>query len=103
VVPQHPITYLLRCVDRPKLRRRIDAEDAVALLEWLARSAIVAPDPEGAPPRRSPDPGDDYLIALAAARGAALVSSDQHLLGLAGQIPVSSPADFLDLLRREQD
>jgi hypothetical protein len=40
------------------------------------------------------------LIALASDQGALLVSGDDHLLGLAGQIPVFSPADFLDLLQQ---
>ena len=40
-------------------------------------------------------PDDDYLIALAHSRDAALVSGDRHLLELAGKIPVFSPVDFL--------
>jgi predicted nucleic acid-binding protein len=51
---------------------------------------------------RSSDPGDDYLIALAAAERAALVSGDQHLLSLAALLPVFSPADLLGLLEKEQ-
>ena len=53
------------------------------------------------PPRRSPDPGDDHLIALAEAERALLVSGDQHLLGLAAAFPIRSVAQFLDLLRPE--
>ena len=47
---------------------------------------------------RSADPGDDYLIALASAHRAALVSGDKHLLSLSSKIPVFSPRDFLELL-----
>jgi len=45
---------------------------------------MLADDPGGEPPVRSPDPGDDYLLALAAAQCAALVSGDGDLLSLRG-------------------
>ncbi|MGH3444723.1 MAG: hypothetical protein ACRDPB_05060 [Nocardioidaceae bacterium] len=44
------------------------------------------------------DPDDDYLISLAEASKAMLVSGDADLQGLAGQIPVQSPESFRDLL-----
>jgi predicted nucleic acid-binding protein len=50
--------------------------------------------PEAPPPVRCKDPDDDYLIALAHSRSAALISGDRHLLELAGKIPVFSPAEF---------
>jgi len=56
------------------------------------------PDPEVAPPVRSRDPGDDYLVALAAAARATLVSGDAHLLELRDAIPVLSPREFPDTL-----
>ena len=43
-------------------------------------------------------PGDDYLIALAEASRAAIVSGDGHLLGLRDELPVYSPAELLALL-----
>jgi predicted nucleic acid-binding protein len=48
----------------------------------------------------SPDPDDDYLIALARAANADyLVSGDRHLLDLeAPDPPVLTPRQFLDLL-----
>jgi predicted nucleic acid-binding protein len=43
---------------------------------------------------KSPDPDDDYLIALARSSHSVLVSVDGDLLGLSDQIPVySSPAN----------
>ncbi len=39
-------------------------------------------------------PGDDYLIARAARHAAALLSGDEHLLELAGRVPVYSPRDL---------
>jgi predicted nucleic acid-binding protein len=44
------------------------------------------------------DPGDAYLVALAQAEGAALVSGDRHLLDLAGEQPIYSPRAFLEIL-----
>lgn len=93
------LSELERALRYPKLRKRIPSVEAEAVVEWLARSATMAPDPEDPPPVRSPDRGDDYLIALAAAQDALLVSGDDHLLGLADRIPVKSPADFLALVR----
>ena len=62
---------------------------------WLGRAAQLAADPPGLPPIRSEDPADDYLIALAAAERAVLISGDRHLTVLAGRIPVRTPAEFL--------
>lgn len=87
-----------RALAYPKLRKRITEEEGRRVLEWLGVSAKVADDPDDPPAVRSPDPGDDYLLALAQAEAAALVSGDGHLLQLAETIPVFSPAQFLDLL-----
>ena len=59
-------------------------------------------DPDGEPTIRSPDHGDDYLIALAEITQAVIVSGDGHLLGLAGQIPVFSPAVHHQHLARDE-
>jgi predicted nucleic acid-binding protein len=66
----------------------------------LRRSATIVADPDEPAPRASEDPGDDYLITLAAHERAALVSGDRHLLELAGEFPIYAPADFLALLNR---
>jgi predicted nucleic acid-binding protein len=44
------------------------------------------------------DPADDYLVAIAREWGAALVTGDQHLLGLPAMPTVVSPRQFLRLL-----
>ena len=93
------LAELGRALAYPKLRKRIQPAEARRFLHWLAASASNAKDPDDPPPVRSADPGDDYLIALAARHGAALVSGDKHLLELAGRIPVYSPRDFLDLVQ----
>ncbi|MBK5219210.1 MAG: putative toxin-antitoxin system toxin component, PIN family [Thermoleophilia bacterium] len=80
---------------REKFRRYVDLDGVAAYLDLLRRDAQLAADPDSSPPIRCADPDDDYLIALAHSRDAALVSGDRHLLELAGKIPVFSPAEFL--------
>jgi len=87
-----------RALAYSKLRKRIPPEEATAAVGWLAEGATLVDDPPDEPPIRSQDPGDDYLIALAAQQRAALVSGDRHLLALAGRIPVYAPREFLELL-----
>ncbi len=89
---------LARALAYPKLRSRIGADDAAAVVRWLGQTATLVPDTEVDPPVCSSDPGDDHLIALASVHRAALVSGDKHLLGLVGKIPVFSPREFLALL-----
>jgi putative PIN family toxin of toxin-antitoxin system len=88
---------LIRAFSYPKLRGRMDPEDGASLLGWLGRLATHAQDAETAP-SRSADPADDYLIALAAANDALLVSGDKHLLDLANELPILPPARFLELI-----
>jgi uncharacterized protein len=92
------LAELERALGYPKLRKRIPQEDAAAFVAWLRRSATVADDPGGAPPVTSPDPDDDYLIALAVSERAALVSGDKHVLTLGGELPIYSPGAFLDVM-----
>lgn len=92
------IRELERALAYPKLRSRISEPDGLAFVALLARRACRADDPPEPPPVYSPDPGDDYLIALAFAQSCVLVSGDGHLLGLRAQIPVYSPAEFLEQL-----
>jgi putative PIN family toxin of toxin-antitoxin system len=80
---------------RQKFRRHVDLDVVDRYVALLQRDATRAVDPVGPPPVRCADPDDDYLISLAHAGGAALVSGDQHLLDLAGRIPVFTPAEFL--------
>jgi putative PIN family toxin of toxin-antitoxin system len=92
------LNELARALAYPKLRRQIPTADAGAIVQWVSESATTATDGQTAPPTRSVDPGDDYLIALASSQRAALVSGDKHLLDLAGKIPVFSPREFMRLL-----
>lgn len=85
---------------REKFRRYVDLEGVEIYLDLLRSDATLVADPQGAPPLRCADPDDDYLIALAHANDAALVSGDRHLLDLADKAPIYSPGDFLATLNR---
>jgi putative PIN family toxin of toxin-antitoxin system len=98
VVSSLLLAELERALGYRKLQKRIQPAEAAELVELLQREADLLEDPMDAPEVRSPDPGDDYLIALAAAGRAVIVSGDDHLLGLRNELPVYSPADFLALL-----
>jgi putative PIN family toxin of toxin-antitoxin system len=103
VVSDHLLDELARALAYPKISRHVNAADAVSLVAWLSREAVHVDDPRGEPPFRSVDPGDDYLIALAAEADAVLVSGDAHLLELREQLPIYAPADFLSLLDAEEE
>jgi putative PIN family toxin of toxin-antitoxin system len=103
IVSETLIAELTRAFAYPKLRRRIPAEKAAAFISWLRDHATLAEDPTQPPPVRSPDPDDDYLLALAVSRRAFLVSGDQHLLGLRDDLPILRPAEFLGKLATGAD
>lgn len=86
---------LARVLNYPKIASRLPQEDAASLLLLLETEADVASDPTGSIPVEVEDPGDEYLVALAIAHRAALVSGDGHLTALADRFPVFSPAGFL--------
>ena len=95
------LAELERALGYPKLRARVTELEAQELIELLGREADVRDDPNRPPAIRSPNPGDDYLVALAEETRAVIVSGDAHLLGLANDLPVYSPAAFLALLDQE--
>jgi putative PIN family toxin of toxin-antitoxin system len=86
---------LERALAYPKLAERISAAEAAALVDWLRREAILVDDLAERPTSRSEDPGDDYLLALAEAERAVLVSGDRHLLALTEELPVLTAREFL--------
>jgi putative PIN family toxin of toxin-antitoxin system len=83
----------------PRFRRWVSSEVANAFIDGLAENSMIVDHPP-AQPGLSPDPDDDYLIALARATNADyLVSGDRHLLDIADAVPpVLTPRQFLDLL-----
>jgi len=97
VVSNRLLDELERAFTYPKLRSWLDEADTDAFLDLL-RSGVAehVEDPDTSPSAGSRDPDDDYLIALAAAARATLVTGDADLLELANSIPVLSPRAFLD-------
>lgn len=100
IVSPRLLDELRRVLAYPKISRRIPPDDAALLLRWVAEQAVAVRDPEEDPPVRSMDPGDDYLIALAASADALLVSGDAHLTALIDQAPILTPAQLADRLAR---
>jgi putative PIN family toxin of toxin-antitoxin system len=98
VVSPMLLDELERALGYSKLRDRASADETQELLDTLARGGTAVQDPDRAPEIRSPDPDDDYLIALASVSRSVLISGDADLLGLSGQIPVRSPAEFLRMI-----
>ena len=101
IVSPQLLAELRRAVAYPKLRARITEVQARELVTWISQAGVNVDDPERHPSIRSSDPGDDYLIALAAAHNAALVSGDNHILELVSNIPVYTSEDFLRLIEAE--
>jgi putative PIN family toxin of toxin-antitoxin system len=97
VVSEALLAELTRALAYPRLSARTSEADAEEFVDCLRQSAVMAADPVDTP-ARSPDPGDDYLLALAEQEQALLVSGDQHLLGLGDRFPIVAPRAFLDTL-----
>jgi putative PIN family toxin of toxin-antitoxin system len=97
VVSEALLAELERALAYPKVRSRISKPDAAMYVLALRQSARMIQDVAD-PTRRSPDPGDDYLLELAQEARAVLVSGDRHLLDLRDRLPVRSAREFVDLL-----
>ena len=93
------IDELSDVLSRPRFRRWISAQTAAEFIAGLQESAVIIDDPPE-PAALTPDPDDDYLIALARAGGADyLVSGDRHLTELPDpDPPVLTPRQFLALI-----
>lgn len=101
VVSNLLLAELEQALAYPKLRQRVARADVEELLGLLRDAALVGLD-SPTPPRRSPDPGDDYLLALAESENALLVSGDQHLLAVADRFPIRTPRAFLAALEEQR-
>ncbi len=99
VVSPRLIAELTDVLGRPKFARQAAEGRAEAYIAALAGDARQMDDPP-APPRVSPDSGDDYLVALARAAVAdVIVSGDGHLTQLTdASPPVMTPRQFTEQL-----
>jgi uncharacterized protein len=96
IVSAKLLAELERALAYPKLRKRVPVDDAREFLALLTDQGTMATDPPPHPSLRASDPGDDYLLALAAEQSALLVSGDSHVLALSADLPVQSPSAFLE-------
>jgi putative PIN family toxin of toxin-antitoxin system len=94
VVSERLLAEFERALGYSKLRSRVTPALAAELVSFIREAAVLAPDPP-APPRRSVDQGDDYILALAEAERAIVTSGDPHLLELADRFPIRRPTAFL--------
>ena len=99
VVSERLIVELEDVLMREKFRRYATVDEAGAHVRRVREVGALADEGNniGA---FSPDPKDDYLVALARSAGAdLLVSGDPHLTRLENpQPPVLTPREFLDTL-----
>ncbi len=101
VVSPKLLNELKAALLRPKFRKYVTVDEVGVYLTLLEHRASMVVDPEPHP-SLTPDPGDDYLIALARAAAAHfLVSGDAHLTGLRrSQPPILTPRAFLSTLEK---
>lgn len=99
IVSSKLLSELERVLKREKFRSYVGLREVSQYLGLLRRFATISPDVELAQ-RLSPDPEDDYLLALAASQSAScVVSGDTHLTDLKQTpIPVLTPRAFLQEL-----
>lgn len=100
IVSETLLAELTTVLARGKFRRYLSLAQAERLVAAIRRDAILCADTDKAPPIRSADPKDDYLLSLAHNEHAqALVTGDAHLLGLRSPpLRIATPRDFLALL-----
>lgn len=99
IVSSKLLSELERVLKREKFRSYVGLREVNQYLGLLRRFATIAPDVQFTQ-KFSPDPDDDYLIALAASQSAdCLISGDTHLTDLTQTpIPVFTPRAFLQEL-----
>lgn len=99
VVSPMLLAELAGVLGRPKFRRWLTAGEARKFVGKLRTGATLIDDPSEVA-LSTPDPDDDYLIALAQKANAdCLVSGDGDLTGLAESQPsVLTPRAFLESL-----
>ncbi|MGH3431191.1 MAG: putative toxin-antitoxin system toxin component, PIN family [Terriglobales bacterium] len=96
IVSSNLLTELEDTLGKGKFRKHLSLDDARELIASLKAYSRVAEDVEN-PPAITRDKKDDYLVALATAQGASLVSVDRDVLEAELEPLALTP---LDLLRK---
>ena len=92
------LTELDRVLHRPSFRQFLESSEVTEFIDSVEAIADVEPDPREVV-IVSRDPDDDYLLALAEANNADLVSGDADLHAVAHPtVTVVSPRELLDRL-----
>jgi putative PIN family toxin of toxin-antitoxin system len=93
------IAELERVLQRDKFRDSFSERQAAAFVGLLHEHGLAVDDPPEVEPL-TPDPADDYLVALARSSGADfLISGDKHLTELEDPpVPVLTPRALLERL-----
>lgn len=102
VVSSLLLAELRRVLAYPKIRSRVSEAEAQAFLALVTEGATIVDEPVRPPSLRTADPNDDFVVAIAEEARAVIVSGDQHLLEMAGRIPVRSPEGFRRFLARRE-
>jgi putative PIN family toxin of toxin-antitoxin system len=95
IASPHLLAELEEVLRRDKFRRYVELKTVERFLQRIRDEATVVDDPSEPAPLKCGDSNDDYLLALAYAQKAVLVSGDSDLLDLTGGAPICAPADFL--------
>lgn len=95
VVSPQVLTELQTVLSRRKFRRYAAVVQVEDYLAFLHRLATVTGDPDNPAPVACRDASDNYLLDLAFAQKAVLVTGDSHLLDIGRGAPICAPADFL--------
>lgn len=100
VVSPRLIGELAGVLARPRFEKQAAAGRAERYVAGIASAAEAFDDPPEQEMPLTPDPADDYLVALArAARADVLVSGDGHLTGLENaDPPVLTPRELVERL-----
>ncbi len=99
VVSEHLLDELAAVLVRPKFRRWVSVPDALAFVDALRNYGDVH-DPPDLSSQAVRDPGDAYLVALAEAADAVIVTGDDDLLDAGLTPPAISPRDLLQRIAR---
>ena len=98
VVSPKLISEVAGVLARPKFERYVTPGEVGDFLDMLGSDAVLQPDPPVVE-RVTRDRRDDYLVALAKAAEAVLISSDRDVLEAdIGDVDVLSAREFLDRL-----